>query len=35
VEAGDDPDAPVDGNGNGVFEFLEMRLYMPQVRVSG
>ena len=30
IEAGD-PDAPVDGNGNGMFEFLEMRVYCPLI----
>ena len=28
IEAGD-PDAPVDGNGNGGYDFLEMYLYIP------
>ncbi len=31
IEAGDDPEVPVDGNGDGVFEFLEMRVYMPEI----
>jgi hypothetical protein len=32
VEVGADPDVPVDGNGNGIFEYLEMNLFLPQVR---
>jgi hypothetical protein len=32
IEAGDDPDGPVDGNGNGIPEYLEMPLYLPQLR---
>ena len=32
VEAGGDPDAPVDGNSDGIPEFLEMHLYLSNLR---
>jgi hypothetical protein len=32
IEAGDGSDGPVDGNGNGIPEYLEMPLYLPQLR---
>jgi hypothetical protein len=31
VEAGDDPTVPVDGNGNGIADFREMSIYLPQM----
>ena len=32
VEAGGDPGAPVDGNANGIPEFLEMHLYLSNLK---
>jgi hypothetical protein len=31
VEAGGDPERPQDANGNGILDFIEMRLFMPQL----